>query len=110
MKVKVKNLGVLKQAEFTLGDLTIICGGNNTGKTYATYALFGFLFTWKQRFFIEIKHDKIEQLLNDGVIRLDLQEYIKQVKQIVAKGCHDYTQRLPQIFAAPAERFKNTEF
>ena len=55
MKVKVKNLGVLKQAEFTLGDLTIICGGNNTGKTYATYALFGFLFTWKQIFFIEIK-------------------------------------------------------
>lgn len=110
MKVKVKNLGVLKQAEFTLGDLTIICGGNNTGKTYATYALFGFLFTWKQIFFIEIKDDKIEQLLNDGVIRLDLQEYIKQVKQIVAKGCHDYTQGLPRIFAASAELFKYTEF
>ena len=43
MEIKIKNLGVLKQAEFTLGDLTIICGGNNTGKTYATYALFGFL-------------------------------------------------------------------
>ncbi|UNU23105.1 AAA family ATPase [Microcoleus vaginatus] len=69
MKVKVKNLGVLKQAEFTLGDLTIICGSNNTGKTYATYALLGFLFNWKQIFFIEIKDDKIEQLLNDGVIR-----------------------------------------
>lgn len=110
MKVKVKNLGVLKQAEFTLGDLTIICGGNNTGKTYATNALFGFLFTWRQIFFIEIKDDKIEQLLNDGVIRLDLQEYIKQVKQIVAKGCHDYTKRLPRIFAAPAELFKDTEF
>ena len=110
MKVKVKNLGVLKQAEFTLGELTIICGSNNTGKTYATYALFGFLFTWKQIFVIEIKDDKIQQLLNDGVIRLDLQEYIKQVKQIVAKGCHDYTQRLPEIFAAPAEQFKYTEF
>lgn len=110
MKVKVKNLGVLKEAEFTLGDLTIICGGNNTGKTYATYALFGFLYTWKQIFVMEIKDDKIEQLLNDGVIRLDLQEYIKQVKQIVSKGCHDYTKRLPQIFAAPAEQFKYTEF
>jgi hypothetical protein len=28
MKIKVKNLGALKQAEFTLGELTIICGGN----------------------------------------------------------------------------------
>ncbi len=59
MKVKVKNLGVLKQAEFTLGDLTIICGGNNMGKTYATYALFGFLFTWQRIFLIEIKDNKI---------------------------------------------------
>ena len=110
MKVKVRNLGVLKQAEFTLGDLTIICGGNNTGKTYATYALFGFLFTWKRIFLIEIKDDKIQQLLTDGVIRLDLQEYVKQVDRIVAKGCHAYTQRLPQIFAAPAELFKDTDF
>ena len=43
MKIEVNNLGLLKHAEFSLGDLTIICGGNNTGKTYATYALFGFL-------------------------------------------------------------------
>jgi len=112
MKVKVKNLGVLKQAEFTLGDLTIICGGNNTGKTYATYALFGFLYTWQQIFAIKIKDDKIQQLLTDGVIRLDLQEYINQVEleQIVAIACHAYTQRLPQIFAAPTERFKDTDF
>jgi predicted ATPase len=43
MKVKAKNLCPLKQPEFVLGDLTIICGGNNTGKTYATYALFGLI-------------------------------------------------------------------
>jgi predicted ATPase len=37
----------LRQAEFSLGDLTIICGANNTGKTYATYALYGFLESWR---------------------------------------------------------------
>ena len=30
MKISVKNLGVLKQVEFELGELTPICGGNNT--------------------------------------------------------------------------------
>ncbi|MGV2390720.1 MAG UNVERIFIED_CONTAM: ATP-binding protein [Microcystis novacekii LVE1205-3] len=74
MKVKIKNLGILKQAEFSLGDLTIICGRNNTGKTYATYALFGFLYTWRRlltwpRFGLK---EKIDQLLSDGVISLDL--------------------------------------
>ncbi|XWK90146.1 MAG: AAA family ATPase [Phormidium sp.] len=110
MKIKVKNLGALKQAEFTLGDLTIICGCNNTGKTYATYALFGFLYSWRQMFAIEIKDDKIEQLLADGVIRIDIQEYVQQSEQIVTKACQAYTQELPNIFAAPKELFKKTEF
>lgn len=30
-------------AKFEVGDLTIICGENNTGKTYATYSLYGYL-------------------------------------------------------------------
>ncbi len=110
MKIKVKNLGALKQAEFTLGELTIICGGNNTGKTYATYALFGFLFTWRRMLAIQINDAKIQELLDDGVIRLDIQEYVKQAEQIIAKGCQAYTKELPKIFAAPAERFKETEF
>ncbi|MBD1806216.1 AAA family ATPase [Microcoleus sp. FACHB-SPT15] len=110
MKIKLKNLGALKQAEFTIGDLTLICGCNNTGKTYATYALFGFLSTWRRMFPIKINEDKIEQLLADGVIRLDIQEYVQKSEQIVVKGCQAYTQQLPKIFAAQAERFKTTKF
>ncbi|MFN9617649.1 MAG: AAA family ATPase [Dolichospermum sp.] len=110
MKIKVKNLGTLREAEFTLGDLTIICGGNNTGKTYATYALFGFLYTWRQMLSIQINDDKIEELLADGVIRIDIQEYVKKSEQIIIKACERYTQELPKIFAAPIDRFKNTEF
>lgn len=110
MKIKVKNLGALREAEFTLGDLTIICGGNNTGKTYATYALFGFLYTWQRILSIQINDDKIEELLADGVIRIDIQEYVKKSEQIIIKACERYTQELPKIFAAPIDRFKNTEF
>ena len=43
MKITLENLGALRYGEFELGDMTIICGENNTGKTYVTYALFGFL-------------------------------------------------------------------
>jgi predicted ATP-dependent endonuclease of OLD family len=110
MKIKVKNLGVLKQAEFTLGDLTIICGGNNTGKTYATYALYGFLSIWEEFLSIDISSDKIEQLLTDGVIHLDLQEYVEKIDQIVAQACELYTQQLSKVFASQTELFKETEF
>lgn len=110
MKIKIQNLGVLKQAEFTLADLTIICGSNNTGKTYATYALFGFLFTWEEILTIDIDN-QIQQLFSEGVIYVDIQKYIKQTQKIVAKACQEYTtEKLPDIFAAAPEKFKETKF
>jgi hypothetical protein len=112
MKVKIKNLGILKQAEFSLGNLTIICGGNNTGKTYATYSLFGFLYTWR-RLLMSPKFglkEKIDQLLSDGVISLDLQEYVQQCESILTTGCQRYIQQIPEVFAANEERFKNVDF
>ena len=41
-----RNVGPVKNAEMELGDLTIIAGRNNTGKTYLVYTLYGFLAMW----------------------------------------------------------------
>ena len=43
MKFIFKNLGPIHEAELELGDMTIIAGRNNTGKTYVAYTLYGFL-------------------------------------------------------------------
>ena len=43
MKLRFKNLGPIQEADLELGDLTIIAGRNNTGKTYLAYALYGFV-------------------------------------------------------------------
>ncbi len=110
MRILVKNLGALKQAEFSLGNITIICGGNNTGKTYATYALFGFLSTWRELFTVEVHQDKVKQLLDEGVTHIDVSEYVAQADRILSQGCQTYTQQLPKIFATSADRFKESEF
>jgi len=110
MKINVINLGALKQAEFILGDLTIICGNNNTGKTYATYALFGFLSVWKEVIEIDTKTTIIEQLLQEGVVSINLRDYWKNAQNILNKGCEKYTNLLPKIFASPPDNFKNTQF
>ncbi|MEB3191075.1 MAG: AAA family ATPase [Snowella sp.] len=110
MKIKVKNLGVLKQAEFELGDFTIICGENNTGKTYATYALFGFLSTWEGHFFVEIKNNEIEQLLNGNIINIDVNPYIKKYQGILEHISQSYSQTLSNIFATEEEKFEESSF
>ena len=71
LTVKLKNIGIIKQAEFSLGDLTIICGENNTGKTYATYALYGFLKSWHNIGF-PISDAQIQHLLTEGVLKIEL--------------------------------------
>jgi hypothetical protein len=110
MKITLKNIGALKQAEFTLGELTLICGENNTGKTYATYALFGFLESWRDFFSLEIAPEKIAELFAEGVTYIDLSSYINHAATFTAQACEKYKNELPAVFAAPADRFKESVF
>ncbi|WP_162982171.1 AAA family ATPase [Helicobacter labacensis] len=43
MKIELENIGTLHEADLEVGGLTLICGENNTGKTYAAYSLYGYL-------------------------------------------------------------------
>ena len=110
MKITLKSLGALKYAEFLPDDMTIICGGNNTGKTYAAYALYGFLYLWKKVVSISIQHEKITELLNEGVISINMQSYIDNMDIILQKACKEYSEQLPKIFAASADRLKDASF
>ena len=110
LTVRLKNIGILKQAEFSLGDLTLICGENNTGKTYATYALYSFLESWRKFINIPIDHDQIRNLLTDGALKIDLSRYVKQASEMLAEACKRYPEQLDKIFAAPESTFHNSEF
>ncbi|MBN2326941.1 MAG: ATP-binding protein [Candidatus Omnitrophica bacterium] len=110
MKVQVDNLGPLRQAEFELGDLTIICGENNTGKTYATYALYGFLVYWHEGFLLDIPDQIVTALLHDGASELDLNPFVEQADAIIKEGCRAYTKQLPRVFASSEKNFKKSLF
>ncbi len=110
MKIRVKNLGVLKEAEFELGDLTIICGDNNTGKTYAAYALFGFLHQWKNILEIPIDTIQVDDFIQKSESKIDIQKISNQYKNILKKGCVSYSKNLSRVFASKKERFANATF
>lgn len=46
-RFRFRNLGPVRDAELELGDLTLLVGRNNTGKTYIAYTLYGFLKRWR---------------------------------------------------------------
>lgn len=110
MRVEIKNLGPLVHAEFELGDWTIICGNNNTGKTYATYALFGFLSFWKDVFTINVTTAEVNHLFDSGVLNINLLKYIEQIPDILLLACQQYQAQFPIVFAGSPEKFRKTEF
>ena len=75
MKFTIENVGPIKKSEMEFGDLTILCGRNNTGKTYITYNSFNFFDAIK--YFLQICVDKKypELLLEKGKISIDLSSY-----------------------------------
>ena len=109
MKFHFENLGLLDEADIELADLTLICGENNTGKTYATYAVYGFLRRWRDilRFVLD---DEINTLLKDANrYRIDLallfdgkvEGYLKRMGKAYVSG-------LPRAFATERHVFENT--
>lgn len=110
LKIELKNLGILKRAEFSLGDLTIICGKNNTGKTYATYALYGFLNSWREHIHFPVSDAQIQRLLTDGGIKIGLGEHIKKANRVLSNACKQYTKQLDTVFAAREGQFRDSEF
>lgn len=104
-----KKLGLLDQVDLDLADLTLICGENNTGKTYATYAVYGFLRSWRG-ILRSLLEPEIDQLLKDtNQYRIDLHEMFNGVVNDYLKRMGEaYVGGLPRAFATDASVFKDT--
>lgn len=109
MKFHFEKLGLLDQVDIELADLTLICGENNTGKTYATYAIYGFLRSWRQllRFLLA---DEINAFLRrENQYQIDLQQMFGgKVDEYLIKLGERYLEILPHVLATEAAVFVGT--
>lgn len=90
MKVIIENIGVFKYAEYDLSNLTIICGKNNTGKTYATYCLYGFLDYFRNGYYINISPKKIAELMENGTLSIPIDVTQKIIDTYMQEACRKF--------------------
>lgn len=109
MHFHFEKLGLLERVDLDLADLTLICGENNTGKTYATYAVYGFLRSWRG-ILRDLLEPEINQLLKDASeYRIDLQEMFNgTVNDYLRRIGAVYVGVLPRVFATDASVFQDT--
>ncbi|MBF0308700.1 MAG: hypothetical protein HQL56_04135, partial [Magnetococcales bacterium] len=106
VKITLSNLGPLRYAEFEPGPFTIICGENNTGKTYATYALFGFLNFWHEGgVAFPVPDQEVDTLLKQGTLKLPIASLLKQVNPFLEDISDQFSKKLRVVFAADASFF-----
>lgn len=116
MKVSLKNVGMLDEANFEVDDLTIICGENNTGKTYATYSLYGYLDYMRN--IREVPYYRARGDISDNVEHDDIQEIrltYNKIKERLQKHMSDKSKTyekhfLIEVMAGKKDDFINLEF
>ena len=109
IKFEFQNLGVLEQAAIELAPFTLVCGGNNCGKTYLAYAIYGFFRNVDiVRGFLAIRSN-LESLLKNGHCDIDLKanfDHIRKHQQNIA----DFyvANQLGKSLAVPDSRLQGT--
>ena len=119
---RFRNIGPVKDAELELGDLTIIAGRNNTGKTYVVYTLYGFLKKWKlsnvyqflmERRFSDAQFPDIESIYEKTIqegracLPLDKQTHDQQRRELIKEFARTFSNKLySDVFSSQRHDFE----
>ena len=110
---RFKNIGPVKEAEMELGDLTIIAGRNNTGKTYLAYTLYGFsenMARMGRRGSSTHFDDLVKTVIKTGQATQPIdRESLNQVrKTMIQRLAKDFSEEvLPDVFSSSEASFED---
>jgi len=107
---RLKDIGLIKDTNITLNDITLICGQNNTGKTYITYTIYGFLFMWNDLIDFNITDDVFEDIYENGYYKLDISSFQEKVPELLQELSVNYTNALSNVFSVDSEWFSESLF
>lgn len=107
MRIKIQNLGYVNEADIDLGkDLIVLCGPNNTGKTYVAYTIYGLMYYGTRPTLNTGSLDiaSPEQKINIDLLKL-LSDNRHHLATAITKTLKKY---LPDVFASEKALFDKT--
>ena len=125
MRFVFRNLGPITEATLELGDFTIISGRNNSGKTFISYALYGFMKKFNDvvlsdpldEFFDSLFQEKVSMPSHEIGDYLGLYDHIEwevdvnalaeQQTRLIKEVSREFSENeLHRVFAAPLTFFE----
>ena len=112
MKFHFEHIGPIDVADLELGDLTIIAGRNNTGKTYLVYTMYGFLRTWASDWRRPLSGSLLRQFVEflgaevGTQLSVNRQECGRLRHRTIEHAASRFSEsRISQIFSSPQSAF-----
>ncbi|NOQ64791.1 MAG: AAA family ATPase [Methyloprofundus sp.] len=109
MKINFEHLGNIKQGSVTLNEFTLLCGKNNSGKTYVMYSLYGLL---EKEF--DIRFDFVKDIINDlkknSTHTLSINDILEsKIHEMTSHIEEHFKEYMPRLFGVTDDEFSNTE-
>lgn len=85
ISLKIGGVGNIKEPlSIELNNITVICGKNNTGKTYLTYSIYGFLKYFNDRnYLLERLREQFNQVLRNKNVAIKTDDIISSISQAI---------------------------
>lgn len=113
MKIELKNIGSIEHSIIDLDkNLIVFTGGNNSGKTYVSYCLYGlskFSPAYENDILDEILDTDFSELLNNGSEEIDLSQIAQHLDLIEKEYAKQFKKYLPILFGMDSDHFINTD-
>lgn len=108
----IERFGAVRYAKVDVNSLTVVCGKNNMGKTYATYAFYWFLDFWRRGFMCSLPTAKLKQLFDSRTVRFELNELVEWVESMLRKASEAYSKPevLSEVFGGDKSFFEHATF
>lgn len=105
MNFTIENVGPIKKATIEMGDLTIICGKNNTGKTYLTRSIYEFYRSFRINLSFSIKTKQTSFPFD-----IDLSKYAEKAAAAVRECAKKYSSAVLEDGGSLKVSIKPSEF
>ena len=96
MEFGIKNVGPIKECSIKLNRLTVLCGRNNSGKTYYTYSLCAFLEYLRSKNPYAFQPEERRLFLETGKLRVKVERIVEAYSSILTNG---YMSKFPAYLA-----------
>ncbi len=111
LRFRVQHLGCIQSGELEIRPLTLLCGPNNTGKTWVMYGLYGFLDHLMPIPKLPGMEKEVEILAQEGTISWDFGKWVKEHEKKLIDILHRRMKgRLGEIFNTDPQLFDHTRF